>query len=174
MTIRRTTMVVGLLVGVFAFLSLALGKFPLELHPVALYQVTMHCDALCPAEPGTNVTEPGYHGTAEAQIELVDNFLIVHGAYANLAGPIQPTIANGVHIHHDPVLDDLETIVAGVGNQGQQFGTFYELIHLSTEQQQMLVDGRLYMDIHTTAYPTGELRGMIVPARAVTPLLAER
>ena len=144
--------------------SLAFAKMPKEF-TTSRYTAAMHYDPLIPAEmrgPGTGMSDFRYQGAAHADLELVGNHLFVKGTYASLAGPILAEVANGVHIHHDPALYHLDTIVAGIANQGLDIGTFEDAVYLTPEQQQMLVDGRLYMDVHTTAFPEGEVRGMIL------------
>ena len=168
--IRKVTCLTGLVLALGMVLSVALAMIPQD-GTVSTFAVTMHCGALGPGDAGTpGIEEFPYRGRAVADAELVGNFLFVHGWYGYLAGPILPDVANGVHIHHDPALYHLETLVAGIENDGQDAGLFRATVYLTTEQQQMLVEGRLYMDVHTTAFPEGELRGMFV---ATEPIPAE-
>ena len=165
--IRKITCLTGLAVALGMALSVALAMFPQD-GTISTYAVTMHYGSLAPGEPGTpsNGDFP-YRGSAIAEAELVGNFLFVHGWYGYLAGPILPEVANGIHIHHDPALYHLDTLVAGIENDGQDAGLFRAAVYLTPEQQQMLVEGRLYMDVHTTAFPEGELRGMLLATEPI-------
>lgn len=162
--IRRITClsILAVLLGLLA--SMALAKFPKDF-TTSQYTTAMHYGSLIPAEnqgPGIGMSDFRYHGTARAELELVGNMLLVQGTYSQLTGPILPDVANGIHIHHDPGLYHLDTIVAGIANEGAGAGVFEDAVYLTPEQQQMLVEGRLYMDIHTTVFPEGEVRGLIV------------
>ena len=168
--IRKITCLTGLLVVLGIALSAAPVMFPQD-GTISTYAVTMHYGSLTPGDAGTaGIEDFPYRGSAIAEAELVGNFLYVHGWYGYLAGPILPEVANGVHIHHDPALYHLDTLIAGIENDGQDAGLFRAVVYLTPEQQQMLVEGRLYMDVHTTAFPEGELRGMFV---ATEPIPAE-
>ncbi|HKI56624.1 MAG TPA: CHRD domain-containing protein [Trueperaceae bacterium] len=141
----------------------------------ARYLVTMHYGGFGPAdrlELGTGMSDNLFHGSASAQLELVGNRLSVHGSYADLRDAILPEVAYGIHIHHDPALYHLDTIVAGLQNDGQNHGSFGGDVYLTSEQQLMLAQGRLYMDVHTAAFPQGELRGMILPVEEPAPMKA--
>ncbi|MEJ2288785.1 MAG: CHRD domain-containing protein [Deinococcales bacterium] len=171
--IRKITCLTGLLILLGMALCAAPVMFPQD-GTISTYAVTMHYGALEPGDAGTpGIEDFPYRGYAIAEAELQGNFLFVHGSYGYLAGPILPEVANGIHIHHDPALYHLDTIVAGIANEGLDMGTFEDAVYLTPEQQQMLVEGRLYMDIHTTAYPGGEVRGMIVAVPEL-PLVAAR
>ena len=171
--IRKVMCLTALLVVLGMALSAAPVMFPQD-GTISTYAVTMHYGALSPGDAGTQGLGMGdfrpYRGYAIAEAELQGNFLFVHGSYGYLAGPILPEIANGIHIHHDPALYHLDTLVAGLDNDGQDAGLFRATVYLTPEQQQMLAEGRLYMDVHTTAFPEGELRGMFV---ATEPIPAE-
>jgi len=167
--IRKVTCLTALAVVLGLALSTALAMIPQD-GTVSTYAVTMQYGSLVPGEPGTPGLGKGdvpYRGSAVAEAELVGNFLYVHGWYGYLAGSILPEVATGIHIHHDPALYHLDTLVAGIENEGQQAGLFHGAVYLTPEQQQMLTEGRLYMDVHTTAFPEGELRGMFTATKPI-------
>ncbi|MEJ2357060.1 MAG: CHRD domain-containing protein [Deinococcales bacterium] len=173
--IRRVTCLTILAIVAALVASFAFAKFPQDF-TTTHYRVAMSRDALLPAEmvgPGIGMSDFLYRGAAYAEIDLVGNYLFVTGTFGDLTGQFLPEVANGIHIHHDPALYHLDTIVAGIANEGLDMGTFEDAVYLTPEQQQMLVEGRLYMDIHTTAYPGGEVRGMIVAVPEL-PLVAAR
>lgn len=129
------------------------------------YTATLSYGALTPLEtrgPGIGMSDFRYRGTAHAELTLVGDYLFVEGSYTRLSGEILPEIAKGIHIHHDPAMYHLDTLIGGIENEGRTEGRFEDAVRLTPEQRAMLTEGRLYMDIHTTAFPDGELRGMVV------------
>lgn len=170
--IRRITWLASAIVVLALVSAVAFAMEPWSERSPILYQVTMDYGGFGPAgpgRPGMGLSDNLYHGTASAQLELVGNTLVVQGSYARLTGPILADVAEGIHIHHDPAAYHLDTIVAGLQNEGRDEGAFGGSVYLTNGQVLMLVEGRLYMDVHTTAFPEGELRGMIVPALVQAP-----
>jgi hypothetical protein len=170
--IRRITCIASASMLLAVASAVVFAMEPSSAQTPVFYQVTMAYGGFGPAGPGTpdvGMSDSLFRGTATAQLGLVGNELVVRGRYARLKGPILADVAEGIHIHHDPGLFHLETIVAGLPNSGQDEGMFVGTTVLTNNELQMLAQGRLYMDIHTTAFPEGELRGMIVPALVEMP-----
>jgi len=175
--IRRTTFVVSAVIVLTLATAFCFAREPvLDVGAPVYYQVTMHYGGLGPDEQGppaidTGMSDPLFRGTAAARLELVGSQLMVRGVYARLGGYVLTDVAEGVHLHHDPAIFHLDTLVAGLMNEGGDEGAFSGSLDLTPQQQLMLFQGRMYMDVHTTAMPEGELRGLVVPARAQAPLL---
>ncbi len=80
--------------------------------------------------------------------------------------PPNPNITSAFHIHrgspseNGPFQYALEVMLNSTGMGGDAQGDFT----LTAEQLQALMDGMLYIDLHTTQNRGGELRGMLMPA----------
>lgn len=151
-----------------AGLALVLGMvlcFGLAREPTVLYEANLQCGSLASADLGSQcMSDPLSRGTAWVQAWVEGDVLTVRGEYRGLEGAITPEPALGVHVHHDPGTYHLDTLVHGLTNDGGTTGTFTGLVHLTPAYRAMLADGRMYIDIHTTAFPEGELKGMLIPA----------
>lgn len=97
---------------------------------------------------------------------LVGNTLHVGGSYSGLSTPVATAIRGGVHVHmaapgeNGPIAFDLSN-TAGTN------GTFQGEFELNDEQMQALMDGMLYVQLHTEMNNPGELRGTLMPANAM-------
>jgi len=54
-------------------------------------------------------------------------------------------------------------LMRGLPSTGGRVGTFSASFLLTPDYRIMLGAGRVYLDIHTDAYPDAEIRGMLVP-----------
>lgn len=124
------------------------------------------CDLTCSAT-GDLVTEPAAmdelasNGSASAVAVTDGETLTILGTYEGLTGPILADLASGVHLHRDPGTYHVDTLIRGFQNDGGTAGTFGGTIVLTPAYRSMLRAGRMYVDIHTTAFPEGELAGML-------------
>lgn len=115
-------------------------------------------------------------GFGAAEAILMGDRLMVRGNFTNLSSPLRnyatdplnppnPNITSGVHIHqgeptaNGPFQFALQVSPNQSGLQGQFMGEY----PLSQAQRQALVDGKMYMDIHTKQNRAGELRGIFKP-----------
>lgn len=109
--------------------------------------------------------------TASATAFLVDDMLIVGGAFAGLSSdlrdleddPLDPS----VHIHPgaaDETNSYIYGLVAQLVETEQPSGTVSGTFFLSDEEIAMLRAETLYMDIHTEDFEDGELRDQLRPA----------
>lgn len=106
--------------------------------------------------------------TGEGRItaELTGNQLVVTGSFDNLLGDYNTNIGSHIHtglagqnggpeITLSPTLD------------GDLKGGAYEAVNntftLTEDQLTLLRNRRMYVNIHSTLYPTGEIRGQLVP-----------
>lgn len=80
--------------------------------------------------------------------------------------PPNPNITSAFHIHRGSPMENgpfqyaLEVMLNEMGMGGDARGEFT----LTAEQLQALNDGMLYLDLHTTRYRGGELRGILMPS----------
>lgn len=89
------------------------------------------------------------------------------GSFANLSSPLRDIDEDpqdpGVHIHpgaEGETDDYLYGLRADVGPDGTS-GIFYGTVELTDEQREMLLDERIYMDIHTVEFEGGEVRDQL-------------
>jgi CHRD domain len=116
---------------------------------------------------------PSANAAGEVEAILVGDRFMVRGDFNNLSSPLRdyatdpldppnPNITSGVHIHrgesteNGPFQYALQVSPDDSGLQGQFMGEYT----LTSEQLQNLVNGKLYMDIHTQQNRAGELRGI--------------
>jgi glucose/arabinose dehydrogenase/plastocyanin len=95
------------------------------------------------------------------QFLLVGTRLHMNATYSGLS-----SLAGAAHIHGPaglslaaPVLVDLQTLNAGGFGTA---GAFAGSVELTPDQLGHLVDGRTYLNIHTSQRPAGEIRGQII------------
>lgn len=119
---------------------------------------------------GSNEATPVL-SSASGQISgsLDGNILTIEGRFSGLTGAFNSQIAGGSHIHRGfagqnggielalvPTLDS--------DNRGGQFEAANNSFELTDEQLDLLLGRQLYINIHTTVYASGELRGQLLPA----------
>lgn len=107
--------------------------------------------------------------SGEITATLNGNQLEVSGSFSGLTGLFDATVAGGSHIHTGyaganggitftlmPTLDlDLK---------GGTFSAMLNTFTLNQDQMDALMERRFYINIHTTAYGGGELRGQLLPS----------
>lgn len=130
---------------------------------LAIYRCELRCGDLAAGELGPRGFGEPSGGTATALAIVDGNRLIITGEYSGLSGTVTEDLASGVHLHHDPAMYHLDTLVRGFRNDGGMAGAFAGTVILTPDYRAMLEAGRMYLDIHTTALPDGELRGMLTP-----------
>ncbi len=105
-------------------------------------------------------------GTVDAM--LVDDLLIVSGSFSKLQAPVDTNIAGGAHIHmalagsNGPVIFPLNLDLNADGTSGQ-FSMSENVFTLTNEQIQAIENREFYINIHTTKWAAGELRGQLLP-----------
>jgi hypothetical protein len=107
---------------------------------------------------------------------LSGNRLVVRGSFRQLTSaprnyatdpldPPNPNITSALHVHrgspseNGPFQYALEVTMNDTGRGGSARGDYT----LTPEQLQALQSGMLYIDLHTTRYRGGELRGILMP-----------
>ncbi len=109
--------------------------------------------------PAPGVTSNGTGSVTAVLTEATREF-VVEGSYRGMTGPEQ-----GLHIHTYPSqLDVGSTPGATAGS-----GTISRTYSLSAEHVEALNAGAFEMNIHTAAYPNGELQGTLRPVAVPTP-----
>jgi glucose/arabinose dehydrogenase len=101
-------------------------------------------------------------GSGTGLFALEGNALTFNISYSGLSGT-----ANNAHIHGPAPA----SLAAGVmidlapfnGGSWGSSGTFSGVIVLTDSQKALLLGGKTYVNIHSTAFPGGEIRGQIVP-----------
>ena len=136
-------------------LAMAFGGL-LALPSVAMAEtVTFKAEMLGTNESPAN--DSTARGLAEATFDTGTKELQYNVIYSGLSGP-----AMGAHIH-------------GPADAGNNAGILVPFPHtespitgsakLNDQQAQELLDGRLYVNIHTKAHPGGEIRGQLIRAK---------
>jgi len=125
---------------------------------------------MVPEEVVTGSPEEGSRAQAQATLILTGNTLHVHGAFTGLSSQlrdIEETPDNpGIHLHpgargeENSYIYGLEASL----NEDKRSGTFTGTFELTQEEMVLLLDDRLYLDIHTVEFDPGEVRGQIDPA----------
>lgn len=104
-------------------------------------------------------TKSGASGSARVSLNATQAEVTVSGAFINLSGP-----ATGAHLHkaakgaNGPVVKDLRV-------QGNRFSATWRKSDatqpLTAALVQDLLQGNLYLNIHSKSYPNGEIRGQV-------------
>ena len=134
---------------------------------IVVYEARLQCADLITGNRGVaSMSEINARPAAWVQAYVDGEELVIHGSYGDLSSPVTPDLASGVHLHHDPAAYHVDTLVRGLPNEGGTTGMVHARLRLTPDYRTMLETGRMYVDIHTAAYPEGELRGMLVPVSA--------
>jgi glucose/arabinose dehydrogenase/plastocyanin len=104
-------------------------------------------------------------GRGSAILLLVGDKLTINADYRGLL-----STATAAHIHGSANTEAAAGVMVDLaphnGGAWGQTGTFSGTLTLSPNQIAALVDGLTYLNVHTTNYPGGEIRGQIFPASA--------
>lgn len=95
-------------------------------------------------------------GEATVAVDLATGDAVVDGSYASLSSPLLAAVLHGPG-----------TSIAGLAFSGSQTGTFHQDVTLDATQRQQLLDGELYVDLHTGMFGAGELRGYFLHVAGV-------
>lgn len=100
-------------------------------------------------------------------LELHKDTLVVTGSFANLSGSFDATIAGGSHLHvghageNGGIAVQLDAEV-GVDLSGGVYLAEENKYVLTAEQITALMNREMYLNIHTLAFASGELRGQVL------------
>jgi plastocyanin len=107
-------------------------------------------------------------GRGHLKYELSGTRLVVTGAFSNLVGNFNPSIAGGAHLHfgrvgaNGSIATNLNATVLPDNKTGGFLAT-NNTIPLTGPQIDSLVAGRMYANIHTSTNAGGEIRGQVFP-----------
>lgn len=108
----------------------------------------------------------GASGTVTATLD--GDELTVEGQFSGLRGNFDATVAGGAHIHtgyagqNGGIALGLTTI-PDLDLKGGTFSSVSNTFTLTEEQKTALMNRQFYVNIHTTAYGSGEIRGQLLP-----------
>ncbi len=119
-------------------------------------------------------TKPSNAAFGAAGAVLVGDRLVMRGDFSNLSSPLRdyatdpvspanPNITSAVHIHQGESTKNgpFQYALTVNPNESGMGGRFAGEYTLTSEQQQALSNGMLYVDIHTKENRAGELRGIL-------------
>ena len=89
---------------------------------------------------------------------LLGDTLYVGGSFAGLSTPVAADIAGGVHIHNAAPGEN-GPVIFPIENSGGTTGSFSGTFTLDEAQLEALMNGNLYVQVHTEQHNPGELRG---------------
>lgn len=103
--------------------------------------------------------------TGEVTAELDGNTLTVNGSFSGLSSDLAPVSGSAAHVHkgargsNGGILFNLTVTANGDGRSG----TFTGTASLNDDDKQTFRDGGLYVNVHTTNNPGGEIRAQLEP-----------
>lgn len=117
---------------------------------------------------GLNEVQPNAStATGGVKLELSGNVLTLSGSFDNLAGELATNIAGGSHLHlaaagnNGPLNIRLKTILDG-DKKGALYPARINQYQLDPDQINSLLSGDYYVNIHSTSYLPGEIRGQVL------------
>ncbi|HRQ72717.1 MAG TPA: CHRD domain-containing protein [Phycisphaerales bacterium] len=105
-------------------------------------------------------------GTAHIEVNVATGFVDVTGTFDGLMGSV-----TGAHLHGLADYGENAGILIGFTTVGGTSGTYSGSGFLSPTNLQGLLDGLTYVNVHSTVFPGGEIRGQVVPTPASLALL---
>ena len=96
------------------------------------------------------------NGTGSVTATLNDKTLTVNGTFSNLSAA-----ASAAHIHGPADKENIADVVCPLTATANNGGTLTGTCTFTDAQVQALRDGKLYVNVHTSTNPTGELRGQL-------------
>lgn len=111
--------------------------------------------------------------SGEVTATLTGNVLVVTGQFQNLSSPIAPVAVSGAHIHaglagQDGNVEFTLVPTLAVDSLSGSFSGLTNTFTLTPNQILALDQHGLYVNIHTVAYPAGEIRGQLLPSQSNT------
>jgi hypothetical protein len=111
-------------------------------------------------------------GRGTASPTLTGNLLRVTGTFEGLSAPLMEVAGSSAHVHDGPIGQSgpiVFNLVVTPGQDGRS-GTFEGEQLLDQNQLRAFQAGRYYVNVHTQAYPGGEIRGQLAQPRPASPL----
>lgn len=121
------------------------------------------------------VTASTGQGTLVAEIQ--DDELIVTGSFSNLTSEFDANVAGGAHLHvgmagQNGGIEFFLNATTTDDNLGGSFLAADNTFPITEEQKELFVNRSIYLNIHTAAYPGGEVRGQMA-GLASAPFIAD-
>ena len=139
---------------------------PGEIRGQLLHEATIYFNATLSGTSQPTAINSSGHGAL--MFEITAGQLLASGSFANLSSDFNPNAAGGAHIHgnfagrNGGLLLSLEADTS-TGNRGGKFRWEKNTFSLSPGLMDSLKNRMMYVNIHSTAYPPGEIRGQILP-----------
>ncbi len=117
---------------------------------------------------GGNEVQPAISAARGGVIaELSGKRLTLTGSFGELASDFNPNIAGGAHLHSAPAGQNGSvqipiTPVLAPTLRGGVFEAAANIFNLTSDQTTSLRSGNLYANVHTQAFPGGEVRGQLL------------
>lgn len=110
-------------------------------------------------------------GVGNLVASIAGNTLMVSGSFSGLTADFDATIAGGAHLHNGLAgqAGGIAVILTTQVDDDLRGGVFIasqNTFELTDEQADALRARGIYINIHSTEYPAGEIRGQLVPAGA--------
>ncbi len=107
--------------------------------------------------------------TGKVKVIVKRRSILVKGKFSGLSSPLQPVGTVGAaHIHlgeagtNGPVVFELHPILSASGTSGRFCERIELTVGLEDVQRAAFLAGRYYVNIHTSTYPGGEIRGQLL------------
>lgn len=107
-------------------------------------------------------------GTGTVIAEINGNKAILSGSFNNLTSPLATNIAGGAHIHQAPVGENGDVIIplsSELSDDGLsgEFTADSNMIDTGDDPILDMIWNGLYVNVHSGNYPSGEIRGQLLP-----------
>jgi hypothetical protein len=137
------------------FAAITLCFFPSAAFAVIWTAPIVLLDGLSEVPPNAS---PGL-GSSSAFFDDVTNILTVSGSYSGLITPV-----TAAHVHGPAPVGVNAGVLFGIPNTGGTSGTFSANGAVLPSR---FFGDLLYINVHTSTFPAGEIRGQIIGSRAV-------
>jgi hypothetical protein len=123
------------------------------------YAASLNGGQVVPAAAGAG------SATATVQLSPNNNIYLLSVDWSGLSGAI-----TGAHLHGPAAPGQTAAPMATLAVTGNGNGNFHDFFYAITpENAQALKSGQLYIDLHTAAFPAGEVRGQLGTGFAIGP-----
>ena len=108
------------------------------------------------------------HGALSLQLDTEESTLTVSGTYNNLQDTLATSVGGGAHLHLGlPGMNgDIDLTLTPRQDEDRLGGRFLigeNTFDLDDDQIEALRAGRYYANVHSGAFPSGEIRGQVLP-----------
>lgn len=105
-------------------------------------------------------------GTAVVTLDTDTNFLTWDVSFSGLTAPM-----TAAHFHSPAPPGVNAGVALGIAGAGGTAGNIVGSANISAAFEQHILDGLAYINIHTSTFPGGEIRGQVVPTPGAIALL---